>query len=160
MEFINKGKMERGGKEIKKEDANFEFSKTESLFDAKENDAIKIELLDKSEYVGFVTIEELNDKELGKEYVQLRLINIEPKYQGGNASTLLYEKSIECAESLSKKLLFDSSLTIAAYKSFKKLENLGYKVIENPDAIFDGSSYLAPRSWVLRVERIEKNKEE
>ena len=145
---------EREGKQVKKEDCSFVISETESLLGDKDK-AISIELLDRKIRVGSVLIEELNDKELGKEYVQLRFVGIGPEYKGGNASLLLYEKSIEYAESLNKKLLFDSTLTVGAYKSFKKLETIGYKVIENPEAQFNGSLYSAPRSWVLRVERAE-----
>jgi len=156
IEIISKGKTERG-KELKKDQCDFKISETKSLLGDKEK-AVRIELFDSSKLAGTVLIEELNNKELGKEYVQLRFVGIESEYQGGNAAILLYEKSIEYAESLSKKLLFDSSLTIGAYKSFRKLENLGYKIIENTEATFDGSHYIAPKSWVLRVERQENNK--
>ncbi|MFZ2072587.1 MAG: hypothetical protein WAV10_02835 [Minisyncoccia bacterium] len=152
MEIISKGKTERGEKILKKEDCNFIVSETKSLQGDKEK-ATLIELFDDKKLAGTVLIEDLNNKELGKQYVQLRYVSVVPEYQGGNTIILLYEKSIEYAESLSKKLLFDSSLTIGAYKSFKKLEQLGYKVIENPEAKFDGSTYVAPKSWVLRVER-------
>jgi len=152
IKVIPKGKIERGGRELEKENCNFEISEAPSLQGDKEK-ATKIELFDGDKSAGSVLIEELNNKELGKEYVQLRFVEVKSEYQGGNAVLLLYVKSIEYAESLSKKLLFDSSLTIGAYKSFKKLEQLGYKVIENPEAKFDGSNYKAPKSWVLRVER-------
>ncbi|MCX6757363.1 MAG: hypothetical protein NTZ44_00555 [Candidatus Nomurabacteria bacterium] len=155
IKFTPKGIKERGGKEIKKEDCSFVISETKSLLGDKDK-ATSIELFDKKLQVGSVLIEELNDKELGKQYVQLRFVGIGPDYQGGNASLILYEKSIEYAESLNKKLLFDSSLTVPAYKSFKKLEELGYKVIENPEAQFNGNFYRAPKSWVLRVERVNK----
>jgi|GEM_PF-7111902 len=147
--------IERGKKEINENDSNFKISETKSLLGDKEN-ATKIELFDIEKFVGNVLIEELNNKELGKEYIQLRLVLVEPEYQGGNAVILLYKKAIEYAESLNKKLLFDSSLTIGAYNSFKKLEKFGFSVIENPETIFDGSTYTAPKSWVLRVEKKEE----
>lgn len=159
IEIIPNGKTERGGKILKKEECYFRISETLSLMGDKEK-AVQIELFDHDKRAGGVLIEELNNKELGKEYVQLRLVLVDPEYQGGNATLLLYEKAIEYAESLSKKLLFDSSLTIGAYKSFKKLEQLGYKVIENPEAKFDGNHYKADKSWVLRVERKNNNDKE
>ena len=152
IKFIPKGKVERGGKELKKEEGRFEISEAPSLLGDREK-STRIELFDGDKSAGSVLIEELNNKELGKDYVQLRYVEVKSEYQGGNTVLFLYEKSIEYAESLSKKLLFDSSLTIGAYKSFKKLEQLGYKVIENPEAKFDGSNYKAEKSWVLRVER-------
>lgn len=145
---------EKGGKIIEKENCNFKVSETKSLVGDKEK-AIKIELFDKDKSAGNVLIEELNNKELGKQYIQLHFVGVVDEYQGGNAVILLYEKSIEYAESLSKKLLFDDILTVGAYKSFKKLENFGYKIIENPDIKFDGSHYSNPGSWVLRAERQE-----
>lgn len=144
--------IERGKKELSKDNCNFKVSETQSLLGDKEK-AIKIELFDVEKFAGNLLIEELNNKELGKEYLQLRLVVVEPEYQGGNAVILLYEKAIEYAESLNKKLLFDSNLTIGAYNSFKKLENYGYKVIENPEAKFDGQHHTAYGSWVLKVER-------
>lgn len=144
--------IERGKKELNENNSNFKLSEAKSLLGDKEA-AIKIELFDMEKFVGSLLIEELNNKELGKEYVQLRLVVVEPEYQGGNAVILLYKKAIEYAESLNKKLLFDSSLTVGAYNSFKKLEQFGFNVIENPDTIFDGSFYKVPKSWVLRVER-------
>ena len=152
MEIISRGKTERGEKILKKENCNFVSSEAKSLQGDKEK-ATKIQLFDETKLAGTVLIEEPNNKELRTEYMQLRYVSVEPEYMGGNAVILLYEKSIEYAESLSKKLLFDSSLTIGAYKSFKKLEQLGYKVIENPEAKFDGNIYIANKSWVLRVER-------
>lgn len=147
--------IERGGKIIKKEDCKFVISEEKGL--GKKEKAIGINLFDGDKHVGGISIEELNNKELGKQYVQLRVVNIvNADYLGGNAVILLYEKAIEYAESLSKKLLFDSQLTIPAYKSFKKLENFGYKIIENPDMKFDGSYYSNPGSWTLRVERENK----
>jgi hypothetical protein len=122
--------------------------------------AVKIELFEANkQYVGEILIEDLNNKELSEKYVQLRFISVVNEYQGGNAVIILYEKAIEYAESLSKKLLFDSSLTIGAYQSFKKLEKLGYKVIENTNVKFDDETkiYTAPNSWVLRVERKKDN---
>ena len=157
MEIIEKGKIERGGKKLKKEECDFRISETTSLLGDKEK-GVQIELFDHNKRAGGVLLEELNNKELNKEYVQLRLVLVDPEYQGGNAALLLYEKAIEYSESLSKKLLFDSQLTIGAYKSFKKLEQLGYKVIENPEAKFDGIHYKADKSWVLRVERQDNDK--
>lgn len=155
-----KGKIERGGKIIEKDNAVFEIKDGQSLKGDKEK-ATHIELFDKAngdreKNAGAVVIEEVNDQDLARDYVQLRLVSVSPEYQGGNAVMLLYKKSIEYAESLNKKLLFDSSLTIGAYKSFKKLGEEGFVVIENPDATFDGQHYRAPKSWVLRVERKPK----
>lgn len=156
MQFESKGIPIRERKMVDKNKATFEIKEGASLLGDKEK-GIHINLFDEGQPVGGVLIEELNNKELGKQFVQLRFVGVEKKYQGGNAVIMLYEKSIEYAESLNKKLLFDSSLTVGAYKSFKKLEDLGYKVIENPEAKFDGSTYLAPKSWVLRVERKQKD---
>jgi hypothetical protein len=156
MDFSPLRNIERGGKIIKKEDCDFIISDTKSLMGDKEK-GTKIELKDKEEFAGEVTIDHLGENEIGDKYVQLRSISVKSPYLGGNASQLLYEKSIEFAESLNKKLLFDSSLTVGAYKSFKKLENLGYEIIENPIAKFDGAKYTAPGSWVLRVERKQKD---
>ena len=79
--------------------------------------------------------------------------------QGGNAVELLYREAIQYAEAQNKELLFDSKLTIPAYKSFKKLDGEEFTVIQNPAAVLveDGKSWEARGSWVLRVER--KNKE-
>lgn len=143
---------ERGGKNVDVTKCNFVFSEINSVVGDKEK-ATHIELKEGEKSVGGVTLEECKDPELAKRYIQLRVVVVDPEYQGGNAVLILYEKSIEYAESLSKNLLFDSSLTIGAYKSFKKLEDLGYKIIENPNTKFDGTYYRAEKSWVLRVER-------
>ncbi len=158
MEIKKTGIIERrGGKNVDITKCSVAISEIKSVLGDKEK-ATLIELKEGEKSIGGATIEDCNNKELAKQYVQLRVIIVDPEYQGGNAVSILYEKSIEYAESLLKELLFDSSLTIGAYKSFKKLEELGYKVIENPSASFDGTRYLAPKSWVLRVERINKEK--
>lgn len=152
MEFSNLRNTERGGREISKENTHFEIKTGIKDVLLGEN-VTEIALFDKATSAGHARIVEPKDISYKDEYLQLRIIRVEPEYQGGNAVILLYEKSIEYAESLSKKLLFDSSLTQGAYNSFKKLEQYGYTVIENPDSKFDGTKYTAPGAWVLKVER-------
>ncbi len=152
MEFCELRKTERGGKEILKENSHFNV-KT-GINDILLGDNVtRITLFDTSTSAGEASLVEPKDALYKDKYLQLRVIRVEPEYQGGNAVIMLYEKSIEYAESFSKELLFDSSLTKGAYNSFKKLEQHGYSVIENPESKFDGSTYKAPGSWVLRVER-------
>ncbi|MBP6925453.1 MAG: GNAT family N-acetyltransferase [Candidatus Pacebacteria bacterium] len=124
-----------------------------SLLGDKES-AVDIKLRADNEIVGMIKIEDVNDR-----YVQLRLVGVEEKYQGGNAVELLYREAIKYAEEQNKELLFDSKLTIPAYKSFRKLDGEEFTVIQNPAAVLveDGKSWEARGSWVLRVER--KNKE-
>lgn len=139
-------KQEKIRKNVNKEQCEFNIFPANVLGDK----GVEIDLVFDSKKVGLVQLIDVD-----KDYVQLRFVSVEDEYKGGNAVILLYEKSIEYAESLSKKLLFDSHLTAAAYKSFKKLENFGYKVIENPEMKFDGTDYSNPGSWTLRVERRE-----
>lgn len=68
IKVIPKGKVERGGKELKKEECKFEISEAPSLLGDREK-ATRIELFDGDKSAGSVLIEELNNKELGKEYV-------------------------------------------------------------------------------------------
>ena len=149
---------ERGGVLIEKDKCTFDFQDRPSFSGDKEK-SFYIAMSNADGVVGGITLEELNNKELGKDYIQLRVVHIKEKYRGGNASIILYEKAIEYAESIGKKLLFDSSLNNGAYNSFKKLENYGYDVIENPEAKYDGQYHTAYGSWVLRAERKDKGDE-
>jgi len=153
IEIIKKeNKEERGGILIDKEKCTFDFSNKDNVSLNKEK-IFSIAMSNEDGVVGGITLEEIENKELNKDYIQLRVVHLNEKYRGGNAVIILYEKAIEYAESLGKKLLFDSSLNNGAYNSFKKLENYGYKVIENPEAKYDGQYHTAYGSWVLRVER-------
>jgi len=147
---------ERGGVLIDKEKCTFDFSNKDNVSPDKAK-IFSIAMSNEDGVVGGITLEEIENKELNKDYIQLRVVHLNEKYRGGNAVIILYEKAIEYAESLGKKLLFDSSLNDGAYNSFKKLENYGYKVIENPEAKYDGQYHTAYGSWVLRVERKNDN---
>ncbi|MFA6325383.1 MAG: GNAT family N-acetyltransferase [Candidatus Paceibacterota bacterium] len=148
---INK---ERGGKNIDIKNCTFSIIENPPISENNKK-RISIILSEGQEIVGAILIKDPDDQELVKQYIQLRVIDVKPKYQGGNAANILYRKAIEYAESFSKKLLFDNELTEASYKSFKKLDQQGYKIIENPEIKFDGKYYTAGGNWVLRVERIE-----
>lgn len=154
--FKKEGGSQREGILINKDECVFDFSEKPSVSSDKEK-SISIVMSNKDGVVGGITLEEVNNKDLSKDYIQLRVVHVNEKYQGGNAVIILYEKAIEYAESLGKKLLFDSQLNIGAYKSFKKLENYGYNIIENPDTKFDGEYYTNYKSWVLRPERKNEN---
>lgn len=160
IKIIRKEKTEeRGGVLVDKEKCFFDFKDKLSLSGDKEK-SFHIAMSNEDGVVGGITLEELNDKELSKDYIQLRVVHVNEKYRGGNAVIILYEKAIEYAESLGKKLLFDSQLNNGAYNSFKKLENYGYNVIENPEAEYDGQYHTAYGSWVLKVERKKENDKE
>lgn len=147
-----KTKMEkREGVLLKKEECMFNFSEKPSIPGDNEK-SIYILMSNKDGVVGGITLKEIGNSKLSKEYIKLRIIHVDEKYQGGNAAIILYEKAIEYAESLGKKLLFDSRLTVGAYKSFKKLEDYGYNIIENSNVEFDGQNYIHDE-WVLRPER-------
>ena len=154
IKIIKKEKIEeRGGVLIDKEKCTFDFSNNKSSVSGDKEKSFSIAMSNEDGVVGGITLEEVNDKELSKDYIQLSVVHLNEKYRGGNAVIILYEKAIEYAESLGKKLLFDSQLNNGAYNSFKKLENYGYKVIENPEAKYDGQYHTAYGSWVLKVER-------
>ena len=150
---------ERGGVLVDKEKCVFDFFERPST-DADIEKSESIVMSDESGTIGGIILDYLNNKELAKDYIQLRVVHLNEKYRGGNAVIILYEKAIEYAESLGKKLLFDSQLNLGAYNSFKKLEDYGYEIIENPETKFDGQYYTAHKSWVLRVERKNKNDKE
>jgi hypothetical protein len=159
MESSIKTNMEkREGIFVNKEKCTFEFSEK---FDVSKNNEKSVFILmsNKDDVVGGITLKEIDNPELSKNYIKLRVIRVDEKYQGGNAVIILYEKAIEYAESLGKKLLFDTQLSVGAYNSFKKLKDYGYDVIENSNVEFDGKNYTNDE-WVLRVERKTKKEDE